>query len=112
MERTPARTVRLIPSAPCACDMTDLPRSAAVLTIVSTSTSEKFGCLGSSEGERNPPDDAILITSAPARTPSRTFAATPPRPSHTPLGIPGYGCPHTPLAPLGSHGSLWPPVID
>ena len=38
-----------------------VPRSAAVRTIASTSSWEKFGSIGSSAGEKNPPEDAILI---------------------------------------------------
>ncbi len=101
-----------MPSGPCACDITQVPRSAAVRTIASTSSWEKFGSIGSSVGERNPPEEAILITSAPARTTSRTLRVTPSTPSHTPLGMPGYSTAQTPRAPLGSHASLWPPVID
>ena len=89
MDRTPARTARLTPSAPWACDITGRPRSAAVRTMVSTSAWEKCGSLGSSNGERNPPLDAILMTSAPARIISRTFSRTPSRPLQTPSGMPG-----------------------
>ena len=112
IERTPARTARLMPSAPWACDITQVPRSAAVRTIAPTSSWEKFGSFGSSVGEKNPPDDAILTTSAPARITSRTFRVTPSMPSQTPDGIPGYTTPHGLAPPLGSHGSLCPPVID
>src|SRR5581483_9346121 len=87
------------------------PRSAAARTIAATSSSEKFGCRGSSSGERNPPEEAILITSAPARTTSRTFAVTPSIPSHRPSGMPGYATPQPGVPPLGSHGSLCPPVM-
>ena len=44
-------------------------------TIMSSSSWAKCGCIGSSAGEKNPPEDAILITSAPARITSRTFCA-------------------------------------
>ena len=101
-----------MPSGPCACDITNVPRSAAARTIASTSSWEKFGSIGSSAGERNPPLDAILITSAPARIISRTFLVTPSTPSQTPEGMPGYSTPKTPSVPLGSHGSLCPPVIE
>src|ERR671923_263432 len=89
IERTPARTARLIPSGPCACDITHRPRSAAVVTIDSISRSEKCGSLGSSDGDRNPPVDEILMTSAPARTTSLTLVATPSTPSQIGSGMPG-----------------------
>ena len=67
--------------------------------------------MGSSVGEKNPPLDAILITSAPARITSRTLVRTPSIPSHRPVGNPGYPTPQSAeVAPLGSHGSLCPPV--
>ena len=93
IERTPALTARLIPSAPCACDITGRPRSAAVSTIERTSASVKCGAFGSSPGDRYPPLEAILMTSAPARSISRVFRATPSTPSHTPSGMPGNGGP-------------------
>ena len=77
---------------------TGLPRSAAVATIASTSSWEKCGAAGSSLGERNPPDDAILITSAPSRIVSRTFARAASTPSQIPEGIPGYWTSHAALA--------------
>ena len=52
IERTPARTARLMPSAPWACDITHRPRSAAVWTMASSSASVKWGRLGSSRADR------------------------------------------------------------
>ena len=100
----------MMPSGPCACDITQRPRSAAVDTIAPSSSCAKCGCIGSSVGEKKPPDDAILITSAPARITSRTFSRSASTPSAFPAGKPGYGAQSAESAPLGSHGSLWPPV--
>ena len=53
------------------------------------------------------------MTSAPARTTSRTLARTASPPSHTAPGIPGQVTPHGPTPPpLGSQASPWPPVIE
>ena len=70
---------------------------------MSSSSWAKCGCFGSSAGEKNPPEEAILITSAPARITSRTFARTPSTPSQTPSGNPGYGMPAGADAAAGEH---------
>ncbi len=90
IERTPARTAFLIPSVDWACDITQSPAARASATIASISSTSKPGCRGLSVGESTPPEVAILITSAPARTSSRTFRRISSGPSTIPLGKPGY----------------------
>ena len=110
IERTPARTALLIPSVDWACDITQSPAARASETIASISSTSKPGCCGLSVGDRTPPDVAILITSAPARTSSRTFRRISSGPSTIEVGTPGYAGKISACAPEGSQPSPCPPV--
>ena len=65
IERIPARTAFLIPSAPWAWAMTNIPAAVASATRTSSSSGEKWAWAGLSRAESTPPDVATLITSAP-----------------------------------------------
>ena len=80
-------------------------------TIMSSSSCAKCGCFGSSAGEKKPPEDAILITSAPARITSRTFCAhAVDAVTDARRGTPGTAASPALTPPLGSTSSLWPAV--
>src|SRR5215204_6137776 len=109
MDRTPLRTATLIPSVACACAITLIPAAVASATIVATSSSRKWPCRGSSRADSTPPLVAALITSAPARTSSRTTRRTCSGPSTTVSGRPGCGCTSGTEQPEGYQPSPCPP---
>src|SRR4029450_12449649 len=89
MERTPARTAALMPSLPWAWAITQRPAAAASVTGADRSSSRKWAWRGSSVGDRTPPLVATLMTSAPARTSSRTLRRMASGPSTRPSGVAG-----------------------
>ncbi len=110
MDRMPARTAFLIPSAPCACAITASPAASASSTSTASSAGRKCGCRGSSRGDSTPPLVATLSTSAPARTSVRTTRRTSSGPSQMPLGRPGVGGSSGVSAPHTCQSSACPPV--
>ena len=73
IDRTPARTARLIPSAPCACAATYVPDSAVSSTAARSSSSVNSGAPGFVPLVSTAPVAMILMKSAPYRRMFRTF---------------------------------------
>ncbi len=110
IERMPLRIAALIPSVAWAWAITNLPAAVASSTSTASSASRRWPWRGSSRGDSTPPLVATLITSAPARTSSRTLRRISSGPSTIVSGRPGWGTRNGTCAPQTSQVSPWPPV--
>ena len=110
MESTPASTAARKPSPPSAWHITRRPRLCASSTSASSSARSKSVSFGPSPAvELAPPVVAVLTTSAPAPTISRTLPRIASAPSATPHGRP-LSSPAGGLYPSGLTRSAMPPV--
>ena len=105
------RTAALMPSVASAWAITKRPAAVASSTSTSSSASRKWPWRGSSRGDSTPPLVATLMTSAPARTSSRTLRRVSSGPSTIASGWPGWATKNAGMwAPQTCQSSPWPPV--
>ena len=111
IERIPLRIAALIPSVAWAWAITNRPAAVASSTSTASSASRKWPWRGSSRGDSTPPLVATLITSAPARTSSRTLRRISSGPSTIVSGRPGWANEEPGMwAPQTCQSSPCPPV--
>src|SRR6266508_3066170 len=106
MERAPARTARLMPSAPCACAATNVPYSAASSTAARISSSLNSGAPGAVPRVSTAPVAMTLMKSAPRWRISRTTR----RISSTEFATPNRSSRGTSRS--GATGGMSPPPLE